>query len=224
MNNIILDKIREYYLLKGKFNISVPMPDEIGEMDSWHTQKALDAWRKVKKERKFLLSKEESVVLYYALKKTREIDLPIAEVGVYEGGSASFMRKFTDKELYLFDTFGVYVAVYEGKKYVRTSEDKMTFGMNVFSLKEPFKEIENSNIFVGLFPETAKGIEQKFSFVHLDCDLYQSISDGLNFFYPRLETGGIILIHDIYLSGVRKALYDFGKPYLSIGNQGIIIK
>ncbi len=49
----------------------------------------------------------------------------------------------------------------------------------------------------GFFPETAIGLEdKKFCLISLDCDLYQPIYDGLNFFYPRLVKGGYILIHD----------------------------
>ena len=33
-------------------------------------------------------------------------------------------------------------------------------------------------------------------FVSIDVDLYQPTRDGLNFFYPRLVSGGFILVHD----------------------------
>ena len=38
--------------------------------------------------------------------------------------------------------------------------------------------------------------DRTFSFVHLDCDLYQSYRDCLTFFWPRLVPGGIILFDE----------------------------
>lgn len=66
----------------------------------------------------------------------------------------------------------------------------------------------------GFFPETAEGIDETFIFVSLDMDLYQPMLEGLRYFYPRMEKGGVILCHDYYsttLSGVRQAFSDFEK-------------
>ncbi len=38
--------------------------------------------------------------------------------------------------------------------------------------------------------------EQRFSFVHIDVDLHEPTRDSLAFFYPRMQTGGIILCDD----------------------------
>ena len=47
----------------------------------------------------------------------------------------------------------------------------------------------------------------KFSFVHLDVDLYESTKESINFFSPRMIRGGIIVVHDYGCSrGVRKAV------------------
>lgn len=45
-------------------------------------------------------------------------------------------------------------------------------------------------------------------FVSIDVDLEQPIYDGLDFFYPRLEKGGYIFIHDYNgpLLGVERAV------------------
>jgi O-methyltransferase len=83
----------------------------------------------------------------------------------------------------------------------------------------------------GIFPTTAKPVEGKiFSFVHLDVSTYKSTLSCLEFFYPRMSTGGIILSHD-YLNafGVTKAFDEFfeerPKPVISLtGRQGLIMK
>jgi O-methyltransferase len=69
---------------------------------------------------------------------------------------------------------------------------------------------------VGYFPKLKKEdmdkiINLKFSFVHLDFDLYQSTIDTFNFIKNRLEKNAIILFDDYNLinqEGVKKAVKD----------------
>jgi O-methyltransferase len=64
----------------------------------------------------------------------------------------------------------------------------------------------------GYFPETAQGLEESFAFVSLDADLYQPMLEGLKYFYPRLEKGGYIFIHDFFtdvFTGVRQAVLEY---------------
>ena len=67
----------------------------------------------------------------------------------------------------------------------------------------------------GFFPETAAGLEDEtFAFVSIDVDLESPIYNSLEFFYPRLQKGGILFIHDYTchsLSGVRKAVSRYEK-------------
>ena len=88
----------------------------------------------------------------------------------------------------------------------------------------------NVKFYKGIFPETAKPIEQKqFSFVHLDVDLYQSTLDCLEYFFPRMVKGGIILTHDYHTSGVKKAFEKYFKnkniPQIELSSsQCLVIK
>jgi hypothetical protein len=69
-----------------------------------------------------------------------------------------------------------------------------------------------------------------FSFVHLDVDLYQSTLSGLEWFYPRLNRGGVLISHDYTIAkGVRKAFDEFfiDKPECLIelsGSQVAFVK
>ena len=90
----------------------------------------------------------------------------------------------------------------------------------------------NVRIYKGLFPGTASPVaNQSFAFVHLDADLYQSTKDSLEFFYPRMEKGGIILTHDFASrrEGVYRAFQEFFRerpePVIELtGNQAMIVK
>ncbi|MGB6063944.1 MAG: TylF/MycF/NovP-related O-methyltransferase, partial [Desulfomonilaceae bacterium] len=71
---------------------------------------------------------------------------------------------------------------------------------------------ENVLYYKGYFPES---IPQnlngsRFALVHLDADLYEPTLEGLKFFYSRMSTRGIIVIHDYNAwPGVRNAVDTF---------------
>lgn len=49
----------------------------------------------------------------------------------------------------------------------------------------------------GWIPERFADVgHRRFSFVHIDVDLYEPTRDSLAFFYPRMQAGGIILCDD----------------------------
>ena len=132
----------------------------------------------------------------------------VAEVGVYEGGTALFLcdwMRGSGKELYLFDNFlgfqptaedyplGIPEGWYEG------GEEKV---------RDLFKDEEKVHIVTGNCVETIKGFEDKtFCFVHLDLDLYAPTKACLKFFLDRMIEGGVIMVHDYReLVGVTKAV------------------
>lgn len=131
----------------------------------------------------------------------------IAEVGVYRGGSAFVISKVKGKKkLHLFDTF-------EGLPVPSEKDGQFKQGSYYGTLEEAkgvLKGEKNIRFYKGLFPKTAKPIEnKKFCFVHLDADLYQSTLDSLLFFWPRMSEGGIILLHDYQTeNGIRQAVKD----------------
>lgn len=143
----------------------------------------------------------------------------VAEGGVFQGMFASEInRNFSDRKLYLFDSFKGFDArdVHLEKKsgysdvksgyYNETSE-------GIVMNKMPFPE--HVQIKKGYFPDTLEGMEgERFLFVNLDFDLYLPTYEGLKYFYPRMVENGMILIHDYYTEfyhGVKKAVSDFEK-------------
>lgn len=147
--------------------------------------------------------------------KDKNIDGDLAEVGVFKGETAKVIHHLLpDRKLYLFDSFsGLPTQV------IREDCDGTvrphTVNFEKTSKTEVEKHIKGNNhveIREGIFPGTAADLENnKFAFVHLDADLYQSTIDGLNFFYPKLTKGGSIIVHDYNHNweGVRKAVDEF---------------
>lgn len=139
-----------------------------------------------------------------------------AELGVYRGDFAMLINHYLpERKLYLFDTFKGFDARdadYDMKVGLRRrtpSDFTQTSEELVLSRME---HPENCIIRKGWFPETAEGIDEKFCFVSIDADLYKPILAGLEFFYPRLSHGGVIMIHDFNNSeyaGAREAVTEF---------------
>ncbi len=138
-----------------------------------------------------------------------------AELGVYRGDFAKLINHyFPDRKLYLFDTFEGFdqrdaEADRAGKFSSGTQDFSQTSEKLVLSKME---RPENCIIRKGWFPDTAEGIDDRFCFVSIDADLYQPILAGLEFFYPRLNHGGVIMIHDFNCEGYkgsRQAVKEF---------------
>ncbi len=142
----------------------------------------------------------------------------VAELGVWKGETAKYINLFFDESFYLLDTF-------EGfdKKDIKqentingaiqaTDTDFSDISLEEVRLLMP--HINRCHFIKGYFPDTTQWIpkEEKFRFVNLDVDLYQPISAGLKYFYPRLVKNGVILIHDYfhpYYKGVKRAVDEF---------------
>lgn len=165
---------------------------------------------KIRKEGKSLQSLEELYNIYNLSKKTSHLDGDMAEVGVYKGGSAKLIAINKGKRaLHLFDSFKGILRIsnqdiHKVKDFQNTTLEEV---------REYLSKFNNIFFYKGWFPDTAKSIEnKKFSFVHLDLDLYQSTLDALQFFLYRMNSGGVILSHDynsISCPGVSKAFNEF---------------
>jgi len=130
----------------------------------------------------------------------------VAELGVYKGKFARYINQyFPDRILYLFDTFeGFDVRDVEKEKQKNFSNGEQDFSdtsIDAVLKRMPFPK--QCKPVKGFFPESTKGIEDKFVFVSLDADLYEPIYHGLQFFYPRLLHGGYIFIHDFNNDGYK---------------------
>jgi O-methyltransferase len=158
-----------------------------------------------------LMTFREMINIFRMIKKTENLNGDIAEVGVFRGGSAAIMAHFKgNRHLHLFDTF-------EGLPDVNKDKDLLAKGEMSNApeqlVRDLLKDYQNWHIYKGIFPGTSEPIKNKvFSFVHLDVDLYEGTLFSLQFFYPRMQKGGIILVHDysdLLTPGVKDALKEF---------------
>lgn len=138
----------------------------------------------------------------------------VAEAGVYQGEFAKIINEvFPERKCYLFDTFeGFDARDFDYEKMDSLTEAQHLKKTSVDLVLEKMKTPGNCIIKKGYFPETAAGLEEQFCFVNLDMDLYKPILDGLEYFYPRVVEGGVILVHDYFSNvypNVKASVADF---------------
>ncbi|HEY3419141.1 MAG TPA: TylF/MycF/NovP-related O-methyltransferase [Methanomassiliicoccales archaeon] len=174
----------------------------------------------IKNETELSMSNTAAQELFEAVKATGKIEGDIAEVGVFKGGSAKVICEAKgDRRLHLFDTFDGAPEPDPFDNLEVSEEDR--FGSDLDAVRKYLANFPNVNFYKGLFPGTSGPVKDSvFSLVHLDTGLHRSTYDGLEFFYPRMNRGGLIISHDYsYMTGVRKAIDEFflDKPEIVLG-------
>jgi hypothetical protein len=142
----------------------------------------------------------------------------IAELGVYQGQSAALLSLYAEqysRKIYLCDTFSGF-----SEQQLDLEEDKSDHKRAAFkdisleSAQALVGDYPGAKWVVGMFPDsiTQEMRDDRFAFVSIDCDIYEPIREGLKFFWPRMQAGGIIFIHDYssgYWPGATRAVDEF---------------
>jgi len=211
--------LRKYFL-----GVQIDYPDEF-----------IKNWNEIKK--KSSQDKERNFTVYQLIKLHNKIfegkQTNVIEFGTDRGAALTTISKFIKKDTQVFsvDSFGLHAE--EIKRNITKYDEHYHGKYKPFTKKTRFRDFnheqmtENLNkilseknsklsTLVGYFPELKdsdmnKIKDLKFSFVHLDFDLYQSTIDTFNFIKDRLENNAIILFDDYNLinqDGVKKAVRD----------------
>ena len=156
-----------------------------------------------------------------------------AELGVYRGFFARCInRLLPDRKLYLFDSFEGFTEDSGAAEAFQAAHRNTAVDKVLAIMPHP----EAVTVRPGFFPESLGGLEERFCLVSLDVDFYQTTLDGLRYFWPRLERGGYLLLHDWgspKLPGVAKALSDYEQelgaalhavPLCDVGGSLVICK
>jgi len=144
------------------------------------------------------------------------IEGDFAEVGVWRGNTASILSHYASvfgRKVYLFDTFNGFnkedLVGLDADKPLQFEDTSIELVMSVIG---EYKD--HCEFIKGYFPDTTKQLHDsnQFSIVSLDADLYEPTKAGLEYFYPRLNLGGAMFLHDYstqYWKGCKKAIDDF---------------
>jgi len=185
--------------------------------EGWGNRRALD--------RKWMLRE--------LLKVVRPLEGDTAECGTWRGGSSWLICKAiqgSGKQHHAFDSFqGLSAPEPRDGTHFKAGELAVTEE----DFRARLKEFDTLKTYAGWIPSRFADVQDRtFSFVHVDVDLYQPTRDSIEFFYPRLVKGGVLLLDDYGFEicpGARQAADEFfaGKPepVLEIPTgQGLVIK
>lgn len=155
--------------------------ERFGEVDGFNTQRR---W-----------------MVYQLLRICEAIEGDTAECGAYEGAGSYLicaMRGSMRKTHHVFDSFEG-LSTPSKKDGVYWQPGAMARGEDIVS--NNLRDFDNVVLYRGWIPERFGLVaDRKFSFVHIDVDLYEPTKASLEFFYPRLALGGIILCDDYAFS------------------------
>lgn len=115
-----------------------------------------------------------------------------AEVGAWRGGASYLLAEINrPRAHFVLDTFS---------GLPEADADRLApgaFAASVDEVRAFLAPVNTAVVLQGLFPESAAPlVERRFSFVHLDVDLYSGTRAGLEFFLPRMVAGGVIVVDD----------------------------
>jgi O-methyltransferase len=125
----------------------------------------------------------------------------LAECGCYEGATAFFMAEAsTSGKLFLFDSFQG-LSSPETRDLNRRTDVMPWAKGDLCSSEEKLRAnlagFDDIHILPGWIPERFAEVSQRqFRVLHIDVDLYQPTRDALEFFYPRMVQGGVIVMDD----------------------------
>lgn len=142
------------------------------------------------------------------------------ECGVYLGASSYLIcrrNQLVNQEMHssrvhhIFDSFEGISTPTEADDTKHWQAGMLACGEEVVRMN--LQEFEQVEYHPGWIPDKFHEVDMRtFCFVHVDVDLYQPTRDSLDFFYPRMNTGAILLCDDYGFDicpGATKACNEF---------------
>lgn len=162
-----------------------------------------------------LVSADRCYVLFTLLRQTLPLAGDVWECGVYRGGTAAMIAQIMadhapTKKLLLFDTFAGMPETDAEKDLHRAGDFADT---SADAVRNFVGHPDTCTLRPGFIPNTFAGLEDhRVTFAHIDVDIYRSILDSLDFIWPRLAVGGVIVFDDYGFPscpGARRAVDEF---------------
>ena len=156
-----------------------------------------------------------------------------AELGVYKGFFARCMNQLMpERTLYLFDSFEGFAQNACATESFQAAHRNTAIDQVLSIMPRP----KHIVVKPGFFPKSLDGMEEQFCLVSLDVDFAKTTLDGLRYFWPRLNKGGYLMLHDWgspKLPGVAEALKAYeaeigesipGIPLCDVGGTLVLCK
>lgn len=199
----------------------------------WSVWRSYRGWRGQRADRKF--------VVWTLARHASRLPGDSVECGVFEGASSHLIcAAYEDRAGHRHHVFDSFEGLSEpgaeddpGSAFVpRWQRGHLQAPLQV--VRENLSRFPFVEYYPGWIPERFDAVAgRSFSFVHIDVDLYQPTKDSLEFFYPRLVPGGILLCDDYgsrQCPGAKRAFDEFiaSRPERTVVHlptiQGLIVK
>jgi O-methyltransferase len=160
-------------------------------------------------QRAFVRVKQNTLVdplrcyeLWQLVEQTKGVPGALLEVGVWRGGTGALIaarakQLSIDDTVFLCDTFTGVVKTTKVDTYYQNSKHADT-SLAVVQRLTSQMNLDNVRTLQGVFPDQT-GHEVAgltFRFVHIDVDVYESAREVLEFVWPRLSPGGVVVFDD----------------------------
>lgn len=173
-------------------------------------------------EKDGLNAHRRKVLLEYARYAVGRVGGNTVECGVYKGlGSHLISMARKEREAcggyhFIFDSFeGLSAPSHEDGSYWA----KGNLACDEAEVRENLMEFDFVKYFKGWIPTRFGEVEkQRFCLVHIDVDLATPTRESLEFFYPRIKPGGVIIVDDYGFAscpGVTAVVEDFVRETAS---------
>ena len=147
-----------------------------------------------------LLDYQRLSVVVSAVRLCNRLEGDAIEFGTFRGGTAGVILQNLDasKTLHLCDSFSGMPPVasednfHQEGDFSDTAVENVTAGIGKLG--------QNFEIHAGFFCDTIPVMERngpnRIAFAHIDADLYESVLEALEFCYPRMVPGGVMILDD----------------------------
>ncbi len=150
------------------------------------------------------------------LRLVSQVSGDMVECGTYIGATARLMVQACmpyGKKLHVFDSFegvsepSAFDGTHWQKGFLSAGEDIVHAQLSRFATEGDY------TLYKGWIPEKFHEVKDiKFSFVHIDVDLYEPTRDSIEFFYSRMNAGAVCICDDYgcwTCPGATKAIDDY---------------
>lgn len=178
-------------------------------------------------------------VIQWAVSQARNVEGDFVECGTYDAKAATFILHLEDlrargRKFLLFDTFEGIPAEYLTENELRNGFAGMYADVSIDAVRHKLRDyLDIVEFHIGAVPETLKGLScGPVAFLHLDMNAAKPTRAALEYFYPLLQLGGVIVFDDYGWKGYedqRQEVDDFfrgrsEKIFALPTGQGLVVK
>lgn len=192
------DLLTRFELLRRAGAVLVPDYRFKWPQQGWWYDETFNAYLDRFNERR-MPNSDRRWMMYQLLRMIDTVPGDTAECGVYDGAGSWIVCAMNRQSAqarthFVFDSFE---GLSEPEAVDGTHWKRGELACPLDRVRANLAEFERVSYHQGWIPARfGDAADRRFAFVHIDVDLYQPTLDSIEFFYPRIPPGGILLCDD----------------------------